>query len=389
MGAHKECSNCHMVLDIGRESDGSHVCPDYSQLVPDRTISSVPERLVHIAALQLTGNGACSPSASYSVASQGEWPRPLASLILALTDVFGRARRTFRKSGVPVCPLRYSPGSGAAGLATRQAERGFLIMSDTKHVVLIHGSWSRGEQLALARAAFEQRGYTAHTPTLRHHELPVREGAMKIASLSLRDYTDDLVRFVNSLDSPPLVVGHSLGGLLAQLVAARTRHAGLVVACPAPAAGIFGTTLTNLRMSLPWFLRRRPWAKPVYAPTSDRFRRWITNTQPEDVAREVYSDLVCESGRANCEMLLAAVKLSKATVVDFAAVTTPVLAIGGECDRIVPAGVVRQTAARYQHGTSVEIPRSDHMVFSGAALPVTMGYIDNWTASNPVVFAAT
>jgi esterase/lipase len=45
-------------------------------------------------------------------------------------------------------------------------------MSDTKHVVLIHGALSRGEQLAPARAAFEERGYTAHTPTLRHHELP-------------------------------------------------------------------------------------------------------------------------------------------------------------------------------------------------------------------------
>ena len=56
-------------------------------------------------------------------------------------------------------------------------------MSDTKHVVLIHGSWSRGEQFAPARAAFEERGYTAHTPTLRHHELPSHEGAMKVASL--------------------------------------------------------------------------------------------------------------------------------------------------------------------------------------------------------------
>src|ERR1700730_5480256 len=118
-------------------------------------------------------------------------------------------------------------------------------MSDTKHVVLIHGSFARGEQLAPARAAFEERGYIAHTPTLRHHELPLHEGAMKIASLSLRDYTDDLVAFVNSLDSPPLLVGHSMGGLLAQLVAARTRHAGLVAACPASAAGILGTTGTN------------------------------------------------------------------------------------------------------------------------------------------------
>jgi pimeloyl-ACP methyl ester carboxylesterase len=138
-----------------------------------------------------------------------------------------------------------------------------------------------GEQLAAARAAFKERGYTAHTPTLRYHELPIQEGAMKIASLSLRDYTDDLVAFVNSLDSPPLLVGHSMGGLLAQLVAVRTRHTGLVAVCPAPAAGIFATNLTNVRMSLPYYLRPRPWAKPVHPPTWERFRREIAKTQTE------------------------------------------------------------------------------------------------------------
>jgi pimeloyl-ACP methyl ester carboxylesterase len=262
-------------------------------------------------------------------------------------------------------------------------------MSDTKHAVLIHGALSRGEQLAGAREAFEARGYTAHTPTLRHHELPLHEGAMKIASLSLRDYTDDLVAFVNSLDSPPLLVGHSMGGLLAQLVAARTRHAGLVAACPASAAGIFGTTATNLRVGLPYFLRPRPWAKPVYPPrTLEQFRRWFASAQTDDTLREIYDGLVCESGRAMCEMAVAVTKLSKAAVVDFAAVTTPVLVMKAEYDRIAPTGVVRQTAARYKHGSTVEIPRSDHMVFSGTALPVTMGYIDDWIARNHVLATA-
>jgi pimeloyl-ACP methyl ester carboxylesterase len=257
-------------------------------------------------------------------------------------------------------------------------------MCDTKHVVLIHGSWGRGEQLAAARAAFEERGYLAHTPTLRHHELPSDEGATKVALLSLRDYTDDLVAFVNSLDSPPLLIGHSMGGLLAQLVAARTRQAGLVAACPAPAAGILGATPTTLRMSLPHVLRRRSWDKPWCPPTFEQFRGWIANTQTDDIAREIYDGLVCESGRYLWELLVAVPKLSKAAVVDFAAVTAPVLVMGAECDRIVSAGIVRRTAARYQHGTSVEIPRSDHMVFSGAALPVTMSYIDDWIASNHV-----
>jgi pimeloyl-ACP methyl ester carboxylesterase len=256
-------------------------------------------------------------------------------------------------------------------------------MSGTRHVVLIHGNWSRGEQLAAARAAFEERGFTAHTPTLRYHELPIDEGAMKVASVSLRDYTDDLVAFVSSLESPPLLVGHSMGGLLAQLVAARTRHTGLVAACPAPASGITGSsTPANRRMSRPYFLRLRPWAKPVHPPTFEQLRLWVANTQTEETAREIYEGLVCDSGRAQCEMLLAMLKLSKATVVDAAAVTTPVLVIGGECDRIVPAEVLRQTAAQYQHADVVQMAGVDHMVFSRESLSITMGHIDDWLIKN-------
>jgi pimeloyl-ACP methyl ester carboxylesterase len=87
-------------------------------------------------------------------------------------------------------------------------------------------------------------------------------------------------------------------------------------------------------------------------------------------------------------MFLAVPRLSKTTVVDFASVTTPVLAIRAERDRLVPAGIVRQTAARYQHGTYVEIPQSDHVVFSGTAQPVTMGHIDDWIARNQVLATA-
>jgi pimeloyl-ACP methyl ester carboxylesterase len=259
-------------------------------------------------------------------------------------------------------------------------------MSEASHVVLIHGNWSRGEQLAAARAAFEERGFTAHTPTLRYHELPIHEGAMKVASLSLRDYTDDLVAFVNSLESPPLLVGHSMGGLLAQLVAALTRHTGLVAACPAPASGITGSsTQANRRMSRPYFLRLRPWGKPIYPPTLEQLRQWVANTQTEDTAREIHAGLVCDSGRAQCEMLLAMLKLSKATVVNAAAVKTPVLVVGGDCDLIVPAEVLRQTAAQYQHADIVQMAGADHMVFSGESLPITMGHLDDWLIKNELV----
>jgi hypothetical protein len=46
-------------------------------------------------------------------------------------------------------------------------------VADFAHVVLIHGTWARGDTLADARRAFEERGFTVHTPTLRYHELPI------------------------------------------------------------------------------------------------------------------------------------------------------------------------------------------------------------------------
>jgi pimeloyl-ACP methyl ester carboxylesterase len=267
-----------------------------------------------------------------------------------------------------------------------------VFMSDTKHVVLIHGTWARGDSWGPTRAAFEERGYTVHTPTLRYHELPLEEGAMKIAPLSMRDYTDDLVALVDSLDTPPLIVGLSLGGLLAQLAAARTRHAGVVAACPVRAAGILAATPTTLRsvgsIFGRHFLQPRPWADPLYPPTWQRFRRWIANAQTEDAAREFFDDFVCESGRAYCEIFFPILDRGKATTVNFAAVTTPVLVIRGECDRVVPPQIAPKTAARYQRGTHVQIPRSDHLVFSGEALPVTMRHVDDWIARNRVLAVA-
>lgn len=260
-----------------------------------------------------------------------------------------------------------------------------ILVSDSKHVVLIHGSWSRGDQLAPAREAFEERGYTVHSPTLRYHELPLHEGAVKIASLSIRDYTDDLAALVADLSSPPLLVGHSQGGLIAQLVAARSSHAGLIAACP-PAIGPSGLNPTTARIALPHALRPRPWSKPVYPPPWEQFRHGIAHAQTEDTARTVFDGLVCESGRmVFFELALPWLDRAKAAKVDYAAITGPVLVIGAGCDRIVPARLGRQTAARYQNGTYVEIPGSDHLVFAGEALPATMAHIDDWMASNHVL----
>lgn len=251
-------------------------------------------------------------------------------------------------------------------------------MTAVEHVILIHGTWGNGEGWVEARAAFEQRGFVVHTPTLRHHELPILAGARKIASLSLTDYADDLVAQAESLSSPPLLVGLSMGGLLAQLVAARTPHAGLVAAAPAPAAGIFALYPRMTKLFASHFLQPRPWAKPL-APTWERWRTGVVNEQSEEFAEEIFQTLVMESGRAYCEMGFPWLDRHHAARVDFSAITGPVLIIGAERDHVVVPQIARATASRYSgRAKHVEIKGSDHMMFFGRYLPVTMGEVDRW-----------
>ena len=112
----------------------------------------------------------------------------------------------------------------------------------------------------------------------------------------------------------------------------------------------------------------------------------IFNTHTEQAVREIYVGLVCDSGRVYCEMAFPWLDRAKAATVDFAVITTPVLAMGANRRTANPRG-----PAHHRHedpqGTYVEIPRSDHLIFVGVSLPVTMTRIDDWMARNHVLSA--
>src|SRR5699024_3855234 len=107
-------------------------------------------------------------------------------------------------------------------------------------VLLIHGTWGHGGEWDDLGAELIARGFTVDAPSLPHHgrpgEIDIWDAAQRVTRLGLLDYVDFLVDRVRRMDTPPIIMGHSLGGLLAQLVAARVEHRGLVLLAPAPAA---------------------------------------------------------------------------------------------------------------------------------------------------------
>ena len=91
------------------------------------------------------------------------------------------------------------------------------------------------------RGPFEAAGHTVLTPDLRGHGDDDRPGA--VAGVSMTDYARDIAELCAGLPEPPILIGHSLGGLVAQLAAKRTPPKALILLAPSPPWGVAGSSM--------------------------------------------------------------------------------------------------------------------------------------------------
>ena len=173
-----------------------------------------------------------------------------------------------------------------------------------KVAVFIHGMWGTPGVWRNWRPAFEARGWSTQAPALRHHDPAWTERSPSdpgVAVVSLLDYLADLEAYIGGLcPSPadkPVLVGHSMGGLLALMLAARAA----VLLTPAPPAGVFALRLSNLRAFLRIETRWAWWRKPHCATRDEALWHTFNTTDPAEGARE-YEAFVPDSGRALLEI---------------------------------------------------------------------------------------
>jgi pimeloyl-ACP methyl ester carboxylesterase len=108
-------------------------------------------------------------------------------------------------------------------------------------VVFVHGAFCGGWAFDGFRESFEAAGFETHAPNLPHHE---RGGDLeRLAQTGLKEYAHAIAHYVRGLRAPPVLAGHSLGGLVSQLVAAQVPVAGLVLLAPSAPWGVPPTTL--------------------------------------------------------------------------------------------------------------------------------------------------
>lgn len=214
-------------------------------------------------------------------------------------------------------------------------------------IMFVHGAFCGGWAFDQFRAPFEAAGYETHAPNLLHHE----RGADldRLSQCSVRDYAEAIAAYAKDLEEPPVLVGHSLGGLVVQLAAMLGPCAGLVIIGSSPPWGITPTTFDEHGNSLGLMLLGDYWRRPVMPDFTVALRTTLDRL-PRDNARETFTRFVPESGRAIMETVQWWLDHGMRSAAPAERIRAPLLALAGGADRVNSAGTVRRIAGRFPPG---------------------------------------
>lgn len=211
-------------------------------------------------------------------------------------------------------------------------------------ILLVHGLFAGPWCFDILLAGFAARGFPTYAVPLSG-----RAGGRPadIGKLSIADFADDardaLVWIARRHGQPPALLGHSMGGLIAQLVASRNDVAALILLAPAPPRGI---PLVNPRLFVKQF-RRLPkiLLGKALSASVEEMDDITLNCVPVEQRAALHPKFVPDSGRAARDITFGAV------AVDEDQVRCPVLCVTGADDRLIPPAVTRRIAARYHAPT--------------------------------------
>jgi pimeloyl-ACP methyl ester carboxylesterase len=222
----------------------------------------------------------------------------------------------------------------------------------SKMVVFIHGAWLTPACWEPWRLRYEGRGFTCLAPAWPFTDRPLaalrQAPRPELRRLSIRPIVDHYDSIVRRLPEPPILIGHSFGGLFVQQLLDRGLGAAGVAIDPVSPRGVLPRP-TALRAALPALKTFNGWNRTL-TMTFARFARDVAHTLPADEARAAYDRLIVPApGR-----LLFQAALHIGTRVNAGnARRAPLLLIAGEADRTIEASMVRAAYRRHRRSSAI------------------------------------
>jgi len=204
---------------------------------------------------------------------------------------------------------------------------------------MVHGAFCGGWVFDRFREPFEREGHLVLAPDLPGHG----EGA--VTGLSMSDYARAVGDLCASQARPPILIGHSLGGLVAQLAAIKAPVEALILLAPSAPWGVPGATMEEAISAVSLYALGPFWAMAV-DPDYSLAKRYLFDRLTRDERRAAFARMTAESGRALWETLNWWLDPMATTLVPERGVAAPVLAIAGGEDFIHPPATVKITAQR-------------------------------------------
>ncbi len=239
-------------------------------------------------------------------------------------------------------------------------------------VVFIHGAFMSAESWDPWRQRFEARGYKTVAPAwpFLDHSVEDLQHAPdpRFGKLGIGEIVDNYAAIIRELDQPPILVGHSFGGLFVQLLLDRGLGGAGVAIDPAPPKRVL-PRMNSIRAALPVLLGWGSW-QSVRRMSYKHFQWAWVHTLSEPEQRAAFAQhVIPTSGRLFFQALFA--ELTDVTKVNYRnSLRAPLLIIAGELDRTVEAPMNHANFRKYARSTAV----TDYREFPGRT---------HWTCRQP------
>ena len=257
-------------------------------------------------------------------------------------------------------------------------------------IVLINGLWMTALSWENWAKRYSDRGYRVIArswPGMEGDIEELRRDPSGIAGLGLGEIVDHYQGIIQDLDQPPIIIGHSFGGLITQILLDRGLGAAGVAIDSAPVKGILLLPFSTLRVGFP-ALRNPANRHKAHALTPEQFHYAFGNTLSEEASRQVYEryavpgpDLVVFQGA------FAAFNPHAPTTVNFHNdERAPLLLIAGGQDHVAPASVTEANFKLYRKSKALtdykEFPERSHYTIGEPGWEEVADYALTWAVEN-------
>lgn len=256
----------------------------------------------------------------------------------------------------------------------------------SKTILFIHGAWLTANSWDTFRTYFEDRGYNTLAPAWPYKDAPVQtlraHPPAALARLGADEILEHYTRIIQEQPEPPILIGHSFGGLFVQILLDRGLGQVGVAIDPAAPRGIMPPPVA-LKAASGVFSTWGFWKK-IRRMTFKQFQFGFVNTLPLNVQQAAYDAYVVpESGRLFFQAINAALDPHSPLTVNFRNSTrAPLLMTAGTKDHTVPLSQVLANYHKYRHSNArtdlLTFQNRTHWLIKQDGWEEVAGKIDAW-----------